>query len=316
MAYLLANNVFPFVIASKTSLWAQANDNGVNASVESRFHKFYSKWLRDHPYLPHSRAAVNKCLVQTFDFLDKQYATELRVSDENVITRAFKRTGMCPVDKNCERWTEAIETIGVQAKPSAKTAATATTVPATSAQQQKKKGKATSETTLRFLAADGRDVVLRKIALDCVINGFTSKLAVIKDAFDEEIGRKRKPRGGKTQNTKNGMNVEQHMESIKLQNDARDAKRRKTEQSAATAKAKAATKAVQEHKDAEAARAIVVDTTTSVDERIKKLKVQLLRALLRSVGVSVLNATEKPLKRKELVVVMKKQFKRGGAWKH
>jgi hypothetical protein len=74
---LISNNVFPFIFASHTSIWAQLNDAGVN----KRFH-----W------------AIEKS------------AKQMRRGEEQATLEYFN-PGVFPLDPFASAWTEAIETL-------------------------------------------------------------------------------------------------------------------------------------------------------------------------------------------------------------
>ena len=315
LSFLLSNNAFPFVFASKTSLFAQPNDNGINKSVETCFNALMDKWRMANVHLPYTRACVNSCFVAAIGELELRYKKDLASTGTNVITRAFLRTGVCPVNSKCERWTEAIAQLGIAANPtSAQLAAEVPTVVRTPGPDMSQ--------VMRFQVMGDRDIVLQKITYDLVKNHFAAKVDALKKSMDEAKSVKRKNYG--VPNSKRGLNVMEVMSKIEKLDKARE---QKAESKAATVtrrKKALEVKAVKEAALAATARALVVDTSTSVDARINSLKPKtLMAALLRSVDVAV----ETNAKRPALVALMHKQFGRSsggqrgraqvfGKWKH
>ena len=72
--YLISHNVWPFVIASHTSAWAQVNDCGANSSIQATFMKEVEAWRRGNSCLPWTRAALNSCLVAAVTKFEKKMA--------------------------------------------------------------------------------------------------------------------------------------------------------------------------------------------------------------------------------------------------
>ena len=60
--HLNKNCIYPFCIGSKTSFFAQPNDNGANAKFHAEFGKQKKAWRIAHPYSDFDRAAYNECL--------------------------------------------------------------------------------------------------------------------------------------------------------------------------------------------------------------------------------------------------------------
>ncbi len=108
---LMANDLYPFFIASHTSIWAQPNNCGIN----KRFH-----WALEQTARAERRdgAATVEYFNEIFctgwlRFLEEERA-ELRILGYNTTTNAYQRTGMYPFNPFNEEWMRAIETLGLK----------------------------------------------------------------------------------------------------------------------------------------------------------------------------------------------------------
>jgi len=114
LKYFLDNKVFPFFLASHTSIWSQPNDAGVN----KRFH-----WAIEEE-CKKTRRTVNTPTVQycNSNFIKgwrhflKTERNDLRMLGYNNATNTFLCMGLYPYNPFSEAWTVAIESI-VQAQP-------------------------------------------------------------------------------------------------------------------------------------------------------------------------------------------------------
>ena len=365
--YLISHNVWPFVIASHTSAWAQANDCGTNSSIQAIYTKEVEAWRRGHSCLPWTRAALNSCLVAAVTKFEKKMAAYVECrcprlvhlhllyslthpppsplhptqhselakkagKPGNVITRAFERTGSVPINPFCENWTKAIATIGIAAAPTDEmvTAEEPTPVPAT------RSNSGANEQVLRFQTSDTRDVVIRKIAMDAVLNHFTSQVKALSDAVEEHKKKKRKTLGAP--NSKFGINYSVRANQVQL-DEMRERREEKVKNAEATALRKEERqdkRAVERNNELKAALAIVQDAKITVAERVAKLDVKRMSVLLEAVGVSPYAPAEKKKRKRgkapkgkrfmkaKLVALMMQQFTKGknakkGAekvWKH
>ena len=165
--------------------------------------------------------------------------------------------------------------------------------------------------------------MLRQITYDLVKNHYASKVAALKKAVDEHKGKKKKSRRSSAPNTRRGMRVDEQIAEIKVFDVAREKTAKKKAENAVRRKKASEAKVVEAAKLAAQARALVADTSTSVDARIDSLRVPLMAALLRSVDIDV----EKNAKRAALIALMRTQFTRSrggqngratvfGKWKH
>ncbi len=111
LRYLMRNQVYPFFLASHTSIWSQPNDGGVNKRFHHAIEESCSSIRREHekvaiPYF-------NSNFKQGWqNFLNAEWL-DLHKTGMNNATNAFKRTGLYPYDPNCESWSHAIETLGL-----------------------------------------------------------------------------------------------------------------------------------------------------------------------------------------------------------
>jgi hypothetical protein len=107
---LIANNVYPFIFASHTSIWAQPNDAGVNKRFHWAIEESAKKERRgeDQATLPYFNHILNEGWV----FFLEAERKDLRALGLNNTTNAYARTGIFPLDPFASAWTEAIETLG------------------------------------------------------------------------------------------------------------------------------------------------------------------------------------------------------------
>jgi hypothetical protein len=106
---LLANNVYPFFIASHTSIWAQPNDAGIN----KRFHWALEQLARSSRRNGSPNVGYfNRIFAGGWKrFLEEERADMVSTGCNNT-TNAYRRTGVKPFDPFCSAWGESIETLG------------------------------------------------------------------------------------------------------------------------------------------------------------------------------------------------------------
>ena len=106
---LLANNVYPFFIASHTSIWAQPNDAGIN----KRFHWALEQLARSSRRNGAPNVGYfNRIFAGGWKrFLAEERADMVSTGCNNT-TNAYRRTGVKPFDPFCSAWGESIETLG------------------------------------------------------------------------------------------------------------------------------------------------------------------------------------------------------------
>jgi hypothetical protein len=110
---LMENNVWPFFLASHTSIWSQPNDCGVN----KRFHWAVEESVRAFrrtagtPTLSYFNEVYCKACWRIFKRAERSDLQHLL--GYNNATNAYKRTGLFPLNPFSESWTTAVETCGV-----------------------------------------------------------------------------------------------------------------------------------------------------------------------------------------------------------
>ena len=108
LRYLMINNVYPFFLASHTSIWSQPNDNGpikrLHSCIEDAAlnHRRWNKAIV--PYF-------NLIFVQGWRKFIRKEADDLNVGTNNA-TSAFSITGLYPFNPLADTWEQAIETLG------------------------------------------------------------------------------------------------------------------------------------------------------------------------------------------------------------
>jgi len=112
LRYLMLNNVYPFFLASHTTIWSQPNDNGTIMRLHSCIEDATIKKRRWHkaiiPYF-------NDIFVHAWrSFLSKE-ANDL-LSGTNNTTISYDRTGLFPFNPKSDAWEDAIGTLGIHYK--------------------------------------------------------------------------------------------------------------------------------------------------------------------------------------------------------
>jgi len=114
LKFLMDNKVFPFILASHTSIWLQPNDAGVNKRLHWAIEQECKKERQKHnnPTIPY----CNTNFVKGWRHFLEAERNDIRLLGYNNATRAFWRTGLFPYDPFAPAWTNAIKTLG-QAQP-------------------------------------------------------------------------------------------------------------------------------------------------------------------------------------------------------
>jgi hypothetical protein len=133
LLYLIENRVWPFFIASHTSIWAQPNDCGTNY----RWHNCVEKVVRNMrreggtPNVAYFNQVFSEAWTM---FLDHE-RMDLREQGTNTTTSTYLKSGLHPLNPHCENWNTAINTLGrltgkrtMQYEPTAKPNARALTL--------------------------------------------------------------------------------------------------------------------------------------------------------------------------------------------
>ena len=118
LQYLMKNNVFCLCLPGHTSVWAQPNDGGPNASFKSTLADKISAWRHTHRALPGiqalikmTRADFNAIFAQAWlTWTAKQRAE--RASGGNSIMTGWRGTGLYPFNREAPYWSAAIAKFG------------------------------------------------------------------------------------------------------------------------------------------------------------------------------------------------------------
>ena len=108
LRYLMINNVFPFFLASHTSIWSQPNDNGTIKRLHACTEEVSLKNRRwNKAVIPY----FNQIFVEGWRLFIKRESQDLLAGGNNA-TSAYARTGLYPFNPLSDSWEEAIESIG------------------------------------------------------------------------------------------------------------------------------------------------------------------------------------------------------------
>jgi hypothetical protein len=133
LLYLINNKVWPFFIASHTSIWAQPNDCGTNY----RWHNCVEKVVRSMRRVggQPNVAYFNQVFSEAWRMFLSHERVDLREQGTNTTTSTYLKSGLHPLNPMCENWKTAINTLGrltgkmtMQYEPTAKPNARVSTV--------------------------------------------------------------------------------------------------------------------------------------------------------------------------------------------
>jgi len=116
LRYLMLNNVFPFFLASHTTIWSQPNDNGTIRRLHSCIAEVTAKHRR---WNSTSIAYFNQIIVDAWELFIKRESSDL-ASGLNNATTSYAKTGLFPFNPLPDAWDDAIETLGLDNKLSPK----------------------------------------------------------------------------------------------------------------------------------------------------------------------------------------------------
>jgi len=111
LRYLMRNKVFPFFLASHTSIWSQPNDGGVNKRFHRAIEESCSEVRRGYDTAP--IGYFNQNFKRGWHNFLSAERLDLENTGINNATNAFQCTGLYPYNPNCESWSGAIETLGL-----------------------------------------------------------------------------------------------------------------------------------------------------------------------------------------------------------
>ena len=111
LVYLLQNNVCPFFLPSHTSIWSQPNENGVNLrwlkSIETAVSSLGMRFSAGGT----TPQYFNIIIRHAWKMFIKNERDNLLTCKQNNTTNAYMKTGLYPVDPNCESWSNVLETM-------------------------------------------------------------------------------------------------------------------------------------------------------------------------------------------------------------
>ena len=294
LRYLKSKNVHPFCLASHTTAWGQPNVCGVNSSLKAAYAKVVKEWRLRNVGMRMTVEDFNSLIVKAFIvFSDKNKKKKAGLT---LIGRAFKRTGFCPVDRNCENWVMAISQFGAVAN-----ALQGKKVPAGSTEPREvrsgSRGYADHEKVLIYPVRGSRSIVLRQIVKDHSI-GYLNSLA--ERTKKKKEGKKKRATGV---NSYFGVDigVAEQLAAIKAMSDDRE-KKKKDEEEKKKKRKEGAKKKAEERERAEAkkkkkkeakrkrkAAGVAADLREAQQRRTKKLRLHKKHhvALLHDLSVDV-----------------------------
>ena len=116
LRYLILNNVYPFFLASHTTIWSQPNDNGTIKRLHSCIEEATVKKRRwNKAIIPY----FNGILVDAWRSFLSLEAADL-INGSNNTTSSYERTGLFPFNPLSDAWEDAIGTLGIHKNLSAK----------------------------------------------------------------------------------------------------------------------------------------------------------------------------------------------------
>jgi hypothetical protein len=110
LLYLIDNKVWPFFIASHTSIWAQPNDCRTNY----RWHNCVEKVVRSMRRVGGQTnvAYFNQVFSEAWRMFLSHEQVDLREQGTNTTTSTYLKSGLHPLNPMCENWKTAINTLG------------------------------------------------------------------------------------------------------------------------------------------------------------------------------------------------------------
>jgi len=110
LQFLMANHVFPFILASHTSIWSQPNDAGVNKCFHSAIEQICEKMqcMLEVATIPY----FNKNFADGWQKFLQKGRDDLQLVGVNNATNVFHCTGLFPYNLFCEAWSDVIDTVG------------------------------------------------------------------------------------------------------------------------------------------------------------------------------------------------------------
>ena len=244
LQYLRSKNIYPFCLASHTTAWGQPNDCGVNSSLKAAYGKVCKQWRLKNLGMRMSVEDFNSVIKETYRVFN--VSNKKKKGGLTLIERAFKRTGLSPVNRECENWSTAIAQYGAIANAlSGK--GTETTEPREV--RAGSRGHNQHEKVLIYPVRDSRSIVLRQIVRDHSV-GYLNALA-------ERMKQKKEGKKKRTTGVNSFFGVDNgvaaQLAAIKKLSDERE-KKKKDEEEKRKKRKEVAKKKAEERERAEAAK--------------------------------------------------------------
>ena len=285
LKHLRDRNVWPFCLASHTTKWSQPNDCGVNASLKAAYAKVLGAWRIVNVGMRVTRFDFNVNITKAFRIFD--VTSKKKKGGLTLIERAFKRTGLSPVNRENENWTKAIAqhaptALALQGK-------SPPCPPPPREVRSTSRGHDESARLLIYPVRDSRDVVVRAAVAESLTGFLTDISAANKKKNDEK-----KKKKTTIVSTYNGLDVSGHLESIRqaeLDRDERERlkdegkKKRAAEKKKREAEKKTLAEKKRKRKEKEE-KALLREAKKRVKKGARLLKHHHL-ALLRELGTDV-----------------------------
>jgi len=107
LRYLMLNNVYPFFLASHTTIWSQPNDNGTIKRLHSCIEEVTEKYRRwTSAVIPY----FNNIFSKGWRLFIERESTDLNSGGNNATSA---KTGLYPFNPLCDSWETAIATLGI-----------------------------------------------------------------------------------------------------------------------------------------------------------------------------------------------------------
>ena len=112
LEYLLLNNVYCLFLPSKTSIWSQPNDNGVNCKIHRKMNDAVLHIRNQFQTAFGAAEFYNRVIKMGWTSFLASEKDELLSTGSNCTTSCFMKTGLYPFNPKCISWKGALETIG------------------------------------------------------------------------------------------------------------------------------------------------------------------------------------------------------------
>ena len=113
LLYLIQNNVFPFFLASHTSVWAQPNDNGPNLRLHKCVEEAVSKLGLRYSGKKTKQSYFNIIIRHGWREFLVQERQDIITCGSNSATGAYRHCGLGPFNPYCTGWNHVLSTLGI-----------------------------------------------------------------------------------------------------------------------------------------------------------------------------------------------------------